>query len=240
MKYSFLDFLWEYRYRLSFTIFALFFVIYTICAVYGFIPESLQTAPERIEQYMSTTNRVPIATTSLQVTPVQQKSHVVPIATSVQSINYGVNQLPVRILIPSIGVDTRISSPTSTAPAVLDNALLRGAVRYPGSGVLGQGNVFIFAHSTGLHVVNNQAFKAFNNFKQLSPGDMIIVHSLDKEYVYKVDRMRLADADEVYVDLSSTKNILTLSTCNTFGKKEERYVVEASFILVKNLDTRVL
>ena len=40
---------------------------------------------------------------------------------------------PVRIEVPAIGMDVEIRNPDSTSVAVLDEALLTGAVRYPTS-----------------------------------------------------------------------------------------------------------
>ena len=139
-------------------------------------------------------------------------------------------QEPVRIIIDKVGIDSTVLNPEKTDIKVLDQALLRGAVRYPGSGLLGEGNVFIFGHSTSLRVVNNQAYKTFNNLKNLTQGDEIRVRSHDREYLYRVVKVSLVSADTAWVDFTSKRKRLTISTCNTFGKKEERYVVEADFI----------
>lgn len=142
-----------------------------------------------------------------------------------------VGEEPTRIIISKIGVDVAIANPNTTNVATLDDYLLRGAVRYPGSGLLGAGNMFIFGHSTGLRVVNNQAFKAFNGLKDLRAGDLITVHSDTKTYKYSVTSVVLVDEDEALVKFGNTKNMLTLSTCNTFGQKSERYVVQADLII---------
>jgi LPXTG-site transpeptidase (sortase) family protein len=137
---------------------------------------------------------------------------------------------PVRIVIDKIGVDATVANPNSTNIATLDDYLSRGAVRYPGSGLLGAGNIFLFGHSTSLSVVNNQAYKTFNGLRDLKAGDMIKVYSRTRLYTYRVTSVVLVDENEALVDLSSSKNTLTLSTCNTFGAKSERYVVEADYI----------
>ncbi|OHA46911.1 MAG: hypothetical protein A2541_01815 [Candidatus Taylorbacteria bacterium RIFOXYD2_FULL_36_9] len=134
---------------------------------------------------------------------------------------------PVRIVIEKIGVDAPVSNPNTTNVNTLDDYLKKGAVRYPGSGLLGQGNMFLFGHSTGIKVVYNQAYKTFNGLKDLKVGDLIKVFSLNKTYTYKVISVTLVDENKALVDFDSKKNMLTLSTCNTFGAKSERYVVEA-------------
>lgn len=137
---------------------------------------------------------------------------------------------PRRIVISKIGVDQSISNPKSTDVTVLDSALLSGAVRYPDSGLLGENkNMFLFGHSTGFKTVRNEAFKAFNRLGDLLPNDEIVVMSDDEAHIYKVVSSRLAEASEVEVRFSP-KRTLTLSTCNTFGRKEERFVVQAEFV----------
>lgn len=138
---------------------------------------------------------------------------------------------PVRIIIDAIGIDTTIVNPESRSIDVLDQALLQGVVRYPGSAQLGElGNVLLFGHSTGFRVVNNPAFKVFNDLKQLAENDLIRVQSSSREYVYRVRTVSLVNADEALVDLSTSGRRLTLSTCNSFGAKQERYVVDAELV----------
>ena len=144
-------------------------------------------------------------------------------------------ELPTRIVIDKIGVNSIIVNPESTSLKVLDEELKRGVVRYPTSGKLGEGNMFLFGHSTSIRVVNNQAYKALNGLGKLNVGDEIIVESGTKAYVYKVFSVRLTESDEALVQLENAKNMLTLSTCNTFGGKEERFVVEADFVEMRSV-----
>lgn len=138
--------------------------------------------------------------------------------------------LPNHIKIPKISVNVSISNPESDSVVVLDDYLTRGSVRYPGSGSLTSGNMFLFAHSTGIKIVQNQAYKAFNNLQYLSNGDVIYVSGEDgKTYLYNVSSVKLATDKDVLVRFDKNDRMLTLSTCNTFGQKSERYVVEAYF-----------
>lgn len=137
---------------------------------------------------------------------------------------------PTRIVIDKIGVDSTISNPNTTNIATLDEYLKQGAVHYPGSGLIGQGNMFLFGHSSNLAVVNNQAYRAFNGLKDLRAGDLIKVYGSSKVYTYRVSSVTLVDEHQALVEFNQSKNMLTLSTCNTFGKKSERYVVEADYI----------
>jgi len=141
-----------------------------------------------------------------------------------------INENPTRIVIEKIGVDSTISNPNTTNVSTLDEYLKTGAVRYPGSGYPGLGNMFIFGHSTGIKVVQNQAYKTFNGLKDLKAGDMIQVYGTSKIYLYQVTTVTLIDQNQALVEFGSQKNMLTLSTCNTFGAKSERYVVKADYL----------
>jgi LPXTG-site transpeptidase (sortase) family protein len=136
---------------------------------------------------------------------------------------------PDRIIIDKVGVDTIVEKPTTRDVAALDQYLTRGAVHYPGSGTVEQGNMFLFGHSTGLRVVQNQAFKTFNGLENLIQGDEIIVEADGRMFIYKVDSVELLDEDDALITFDNSSRRLTLSTCNTFGAKQERWVVEAEF-----------
>lgn len=140
------------------------------------------------------------------------------------------SEKPLRIVIEKIGVDATIANPVSTNVTTLDEYLKQGAVRYPGSGSLGEGNMFIFGHSTGLTTVNNLAYKTFNGLRDLSSGDIIKIYGDSKIHQYQVSSVVLVDESQALVEFTNTKNMLTLSTCNSFGAKTERYVVEADYI----------
>ena len=141
----------------------------------------------------------------------------------------GTGETPVHLEIPLSNTDVAIQNPNTTDPVLLDEYLKKGIVRYPGSGLLGKGNVLLFGHSSHLKVVNNPNYKALNGIENLSVGDEIYVKSEEGEtFVYKVKSVRMAPASEIKVDFS-TENMLTISTCNNFGAKEDRHVVEAVF-----------
>ncbi len=139
--------------------------------------------------------------------------------------------LPVRITIEAIGVDTPIIAPESTEAGVLDRALLTGAVHYPASAKLSEsGNVLIFGHSSYLPIVKNKAYQAFNDLGKLKPGAKISVYSATHVHEYQVKQVRLVKADEAQIAFHTDTPILTLATCNTFGAKEDRYVVTALWV----------
>ena len=140
-------------------------------------------------------------------------------------------ELPTRIEIPAIGMDAEIANPTSTNVAALDRALLKSAVRYPTSAQLGEeGNVILFGHSSYLPVVNNQAYKIFNEIQKLEEGDRITVYGTDTAYVYEVDTVKEEDANSAAIPLTVGEPTLTLATCDSFGKKTDRFVVTAKLV----------
>ena len=154
-------------------------------------------------------------------------SVAVPIADA-SSIQ--VAEMPVRIVAKSIGLDKTVANPDSTDVEVLDAALLKGAVRYPGSASLGvDGTVLLFGHSSYLPIVHNQNYKTFDGIQKLRAGEVVSVYSATREYRYTVTNVRLANATEDVVQLPSNGKFLTLVTCNSFGTKSDRFVVTAEF-----------
>jgi LPXTG-site transpeptidase (sortase) family protein len=138
---------------------------------------------------------------------------------------------PVKIEIPSLALTATIANPTTTAVKVLDELLLKGAVRYPTSAKLGEnGNVVVFGHSSYLPVVFNQAFKTFDGIQKLKQGDIVTVYSSGTAYTYKVRTMNKESAKDAVIPLTVTGRVLTLATCNSFGEKTDRFVVTADFV----------
>ncbi len=139
---------------------------------------------------------------------------------------------PVKINIPAINLNATIANPTTTNIKALDRYLLKGAVRYPTSAKLGEiGNVVLFGHSSYLPIVYNQAYKTFNGIQKLSVGDTIKVHSNGTTYVYSVKNVsKESAASDVGINLSVHSRVLTLATCDSFGKKTDRFIVTANFV----------
>jgi len=140
-------------------------------------------------------------------------------------------ELPTKIEIQAIGLSATIANPTTTNVEVLDDDLLMGAVRYPTSAKLGEeGNVVLFGHSSYLPIVGNQAYKTFNGIQKLVVGDVVMMYSSDTAYTYKVKSVTKESANEAVIPLSVHGKILTLSTCNSFAEKTDRFVVTAEFV----------
>jgi LPXTG-site transpeptidase (sortase) family protein len=140
-------------------------------------------------------------------------------------------ETPVKLEIPSIGLSTSVADPVTTDISSLDALLLNGAVRYPTSALLGEaGNVVIFGHSSYLPIVKNQAYKTFDGIQKLKAGDTITVYSADAAYTYAVRGVEKESATSAAIPLSVSGQVLTLSTCDSFGAKTDRFVVTADFV----------
>lgn len=139
--------------------------------------------------------------------------------------------VPERIFAPSIELDAKISNPPSQDLGTLDSALLNGVVYYPGSGFLDENsNIFLFGHSSFLPIVQNQNFKIFNKIKDLKIGESIFLEAEGERFEYQVISNRLVKDHEVRIDFDTELPMLTLATCNSFGEKEDRYVIEAVLV----------
>lgn len=152
-------------------------------------------------------------------------------ATNTETQSQIVTELPTRIEIAKIKLGVAISNPATTDIVILDKELLKGAVRYPTSAKLGEtGNVVLFAHSSYIPVVGNQAYKAFNGIQKLAAGDIVTVYSTTTAYTYRVRSVAKESANDAGILLSVAGKVLTLATCDSFGAATDRFVVVADFV----------
>jgi LPXTG-site transpeptidase (sortase) family protein len=191
-------------------------LVYLALAVFGFLPRGLS--------FFESTGTAP----EIEAEDIGGESYELPEAPEAEVPSTWT--IPGRVSIPSIGVDAEIRVPVSIDVATLDALLSRGAVYYPGSGAIEGGNIFVFGHSTNWPIVQNQAYKTFNNLDDLEAGDRIYLSGEGWQAAYEVESVRIAPDSEVLVSFGGSARRLTLSTCNTFGLKEERIVVEARAI----------
>ncbi|MDO8741999.1 MAG: sortase [bacterium] len=158
--------------------------------------------------------------------------------SSVRSSKPAAPEFPTKMEISKIGLAVTIENPSTTNIVALDALLLSGAVRYPTSAKLGEnGNVVLFGHSSYLPIVRNQAYKAFNGIQKLAAGDIITVYSSTATYSYRVKSVTKESANDAGIPLSVTGRVLTLSTCDSFGEKSDRFVVVADFVESHSIST---
>lgn len=143
-----------------------------------------------------------------------------------------VDPLPTKIIFDSLnGKEVAVLNPEARTVAALDTALLSGAVRHPDSADFERkGTILLLGHSSYLPNVVNKNFQAFNGIQKLVWGDTIRLQSADMEYVYRVDRVYQAKAEDGEVEIESGTAKLTLSTCNSFGTKDDRFIVESTLV----------
>ncbi len=178
-----------------------FLVSYAILLSFDLVPETSQQVSEQIK---------PALRTPVEVDRVEE---------------------PMRIVAKDIGLDATIVSPISKDIPTLDKALLSGAVRYPGTAALGTlGTMLLFGHSSYLPFIQNDAYKTFNDIQELEQGAVISVFSNEREYRYEVIRIEQAKATADRIALENNGRFLKLVTCNSFGAKEDRFVVTARLI----------
>lgn len=160
---------------------------------------------------------------------VEEVAKEAPVAEVAQ---VAVDPLPVSIIFDSLdNKEVKILNPETDSVAALDTALLSGVVRHPNSADFkNTGTILILGHSSYLPVVRNKNFQAFNGIQKLVWGDTIRVRSLDTEYVYSVDRVYEAKATDAEIAIQKGVAKLTLATCNSFGTKDDRFVVEATLV----------
>jgi|GEM_PF-2590937 len=219
----------------------LFFGFGSILGVFGLLPHDIQQAvqPNPISLFGDFGSGVESSTTAETTTSLPTSTDGVGSAGGLSAkeepaVQYDrgiVKETPRRVLVPKIGVDVAVKNPTSANVSILDAALMEGAVRYPASGLLGESkNVFLFGHSAYSRVIKNRAYHTFDGVEKLVEGDEIYVDSLDARYVYKVVRVSFLKDSEAYIDLETNVRMLTLATCNAFGAKDDRVVVQARFV----------
>ena len=160
-------------------------------------------------------------------------------ATEVKELPAGVLDVPIQptsLYIKKLNRTVKVLNPESRTVADLDSALLSGAVRHPDSALMGQkGNVLLLGHSSYLPTVLNKNFQAFNGIQNLEWGDTIELRTSDKVVVYQVEKVYRAKAEEVTVPVISNGALLTLATCNSFGAKDDRFIVEAKAVETRQL-----
>jgi len=205
---------WRNRFRLTASITATSFLLCLLAYSVGLIPSGFVYKP---------------ATASTTATSSQTARSQTNLSELETAQNAPTDELPVRIRIPAVGIDTEIQNPASKRVDVLNRYLAESAVRYPESGKPGNGNMFVFGHSSGLDSVINQAYKTFNRLENLSAGDTIYISTESGTFTYTVQTVNKKENTAAYVPFDTDKDLLTIATCDNFGAKEDRIIVRAEY-----------
>jgi LPXTG-site transpeptidase (sortase) family protein len=221
---SLLEQIWRNKFTFLFVYFVVFLLSYLLLVAIDFVPEPVSETEQ--ENNLSTEEAIAEADEQLLPTPALVEEVSAPVDVS--------PVLPTTLYIERLEKTITVLNPRSRTIADLDEALLSGVVRHPDSAHLMQdGNVFILGHSSYLPNVFNENFQAFNGIQNLKWGDTIEVSSGDKTFVYRVEKVFQARAQEVVVPIAGDERLLTLATCNSFGSTDDRYIVEARQVEVR-------
>lgn len=198
-----------------FTFFAIFTAFYAVLFVLDWLPEEKDVSTEIVS-----TSTVSNATNKVEPEDVDEVKVAMPISLS----------------IPSLDRNVTVLNPKTRDIVELDQELLKGVVRHPDSAMLGEdGNVLILGHSSYLPNVMNKNFQALNGIQKLKWGDIIEVESAGTKYTYRVEKVYQAKATGITIPTDVSGKRLTLVTCNSFGSKEDRFIVEAKLLSEKTL-----
>lgn len=219
MSHSLYERVGERKYAFFGVFFVIFFLSYLTLLAVDFVPE----APAESEETAFATSEMEVAQTD---TPVSAGA-VGLLSETAQ---------PTSLYIKKLNRTVKVLNPESRAVSDLDNALLSGVVRHPDSALVGEaGNVLILGHSSYLPTVINKNFQAFNGIQDLAWGDTIELRTADTVVVYQVEKVYQAKAEEVTVPTGGDGVLLTLATCDSFGSKSDRFIVEAKAVETRQL-----
>lgn len=217
------------------TFFVIFFISYAILSWADFLPEPVVSVKETEKEEVNSKDRSVIVTTTSDIS-LENNEETVEQITGETVVVAREEVLPYTLVIDALDRSVPILNPVSREISDLDSALLDGIVRHPDSATLEQdGTVFILGHSSYLPVVNNKNFQALNGIQNLKWGDIIKLQSENSEYVYRVDSVYRAQAQDTTVPIAGKTKRLVLATCNSFGSVDDRYMVEAELLEVKTL-----
>jgi LPXTG-site transpeptidase (sortase) family protein len=130
-----------------------------------------------------------------------------------------------RLVIPKIGVDSRILEGSSLAVLGQDE----GVWREPESADPTTGGNMVIAGHRFTYASPNWA--TFYNLNQLQAGDRFVVFWNQQEFLYEVKETRIVSPYDVAVrDDTEGKTEITLYSCDPIGSVRDRLVVKAELL----------
>lgn len=205
---------------------------YTVLFIIDFIPEPISDTDEVNSDGVEAADIPAVEPLTVGATSETETTIAVVPATGDSQPLPPAEVLPTKIIFDDLDKEITVLNPESREIADLDAALLEGVVRHPDSANFSEpGNIFIFGHSSYLPNVFNKNFQAFNGIQELDWGDTIRVQSKEAEYTYFVEKVyKVKATEDVVIPNTPGKARLTLQTCNSFGSKDDRFIVEAKLV----------
>jgi LPXTG-site transpeptidase (sortase) family protein len=133
-----------------------------------------------------------------------------------------------NIVIPKLGANARIIANVNPYDAKeYQYALARGVAHAKGTSFPGgDGNIFLFSHSSVDFYQATTYNSVFYLISKLEKGDEILLYYHNEKYTYKVTDKKLVDPkDTSYLTQKSTKKMVTLMTCWPPGTSYKRLLV---------------
>jgi sortase A len=132
------------------------------------------------------------------------------------------------IYIPNIRVAAPIVRPSSTAEEAINDALLKGVIKYPGTAEPGdRGNIFLTGHSSYYWWVSTEYRNVFTLVPNLINNDEIIIYYKGTRFSYRISNTFEVSPTETSILAPTPDATLTLSTCVPIGTSYRRKIVQA-------------
>jgi len=224
-KHDWMNILWEQKVPFFKVFIIVLAFTYGVLYALDFYPESKavvvsSTSTPTTTAHASTTKEKPAAAHAI--------SKIDPVAATKAG---AIDPLPSKLIIEKLDKVVPILNPTSNTVEALDAALLKGVARHPDSATFTKvGTMFILGHSSYLPVVHNKNYQALNGIQKLVWGDLVRIQSSDTEYLYRVEKVYEVKASRAEADITWGKGKLIMDTCNSFGTKDDRFVVEGYLV----------
>ena len=224
-KHDWMNILWEQKVPF----FQVFIIV--LAFTYGTL-YALDFYPESKAVAVSSSTSTPATTTHASTTKEKLVAQAAPKARPVAVASSGkIDPFPSKLIIEKLDKVVPILNPTSNTVEALDAALLKGVARHPDSASFTKvGTMFILGHSSYLPLVHNKNYQALNGIQKLVWGDLVRIQSSDTEYLYRVEKVYEVKASRAEADITWGKGKLIMDTCNSFGTKDDRFVVEAYLV----------
>lgn len=139
---------------------------------------------------------------------------------------------PDTIYIPSLSIQAPIIYPEEDEEDVLQEALQKGVVHYPGTAPPGwPGNMFLFGHSSDYLWAPGDYKTVFAALPQIKEGALVVISGHDgTRYAYRVSRKYVVSPGDLTPLETKEGYNLTLQTSYPLGTAWKRLIVESELL----------